>query len=225
VRGDIALNLPSPETLLYALLVITAVLIAIIVVRPAITVSVAGKMLAFVAFCILPVLCGSMAASTHIERSKQTKFCLSCHIMEPYGKSLYVDDRSYIPAAHFQNHRVPPHEACYTCHTDYGLYGGVRAKLGGLRHIYIQYFGTPPRPEDIQLYKPYNNRECLHCHEGSRSFEQGTTHNADPEIMQQIRDNKMSCLSSGCHDTIHNVAQLSNVKSWKPQHPLPSYPK
>jgi cytochrome c-type protein NapC len=161
------LNLPSPETLLYALLVTRALLIAINVVRPSIRVSTTGKMLAFVAFCVLPVLCGSMAASTHIERSKQTKFCLSCHIMEPYGKSLYVDDPAYIPAAHFQNHRVPPDEACYTGHTDYGLYGGVRAKLGGLRHIYIQYFGTPPRPEDIQLYKPYNNRERCFCGVGS----------------------------------------------------------
>jgi hypothetical protein len=70
--GDIALNLPSPETLLYAPLVITALLIAIIVARPSIRVSTTGKMLAFVAFCVLPVLCGSMAASTHIERSKQT---------------------------------------------------------------------------------------------------------------------------------------------------------
>jgi cytochrome c-type protein NapC len=142
--------------LLYALLVIAALLIDTIVVKPAITSSVTGKMLAFIAFCILPVLCGSMAASTHIERSKQTKFCISCRIMEPYGKSLYVDEPSYIPASHFQNHRVPPDAACYTCHTDYGLYGGLRAKLGGVRHIFIQYFGTPPQPQDIKLYVPYN---------------------------------------------------------------------
>ena len=88
---------------------------------------------------------------------------------------------------------------------------------------WAQYVTGPKQP--LHLYHPYNNRECLHCHEGARSFEQGTTHNADPEIMQQIRDNKMSCLSSGCHETIHNVAQLNNVKYWKPQHPLPSYPK
>jgi len=48
--------------LLYALLVIAALLIDTIVVKPAITSSVTGKMLAFIAFCILPVLCGSMAA-------------------------------------------------------------------------------------------------------------------------------------------------------------------
>jgi len=59
LEARIALNLPSPVTLLYALLVITALLIAIIVARPSITVSGTGKMVAFVAFCVLPVLCGA----------------------------------------------------------------------------------------------------------------------------------------------------------------------
>jgi cytochrome c-type protein NapC len=207
------LNLPAPETLLYTLLVVSAALIAIVVIRPGVTRSAAGKALVFVAFCILPVLCGSMAATTHIERSKRTQFCLSCHIMEPYGRSLYVDDPSYIPAAHFQNHRVPADEACYTCHTNYGLYGGFRAKLGGLRHIYIQYFGTPPSPENIKLYTAYNNRECLHCHAGARSFESNPVHVA---MMDQLKSNGLSCVSSGCHDVVHNLKDQATVKFWNP---------
>ena len=46
-----------------------------------------------------------------MERAKETTFCLSCHVMQPYGQSLYVDDAHYIPAAHFQNHRVPADQA------------------------------------------------------------------------------------------------------------------
>jgi hypothetical protein len=42
------------------------------------------------------------------------------------------------------------------------MFGGLKAKLGGLRHIYVHYLGKPPQPEDIKLYEPYNNRECLH---------------------------------------------------------------
>ena len=205
-----ALNLPSPEMLLYALLMITALLIATIVVRPAITSSVTGKMLAFIAFCILPVLCGSMAASTHIERSKQTKFCISCRIMEPYGKSLYADEPSYIPASHFQNHRVPPDEACYTCHTDYVMYGTLLTKLHGLRHVYVQYLSKPENP--IRLYTPYNNRECLHCHAGARSFEDGAVHMA---IMSDIVSNQISCISSGCHNNVHDAAHINEIKLWQ----------
>ena len=122
------MTLPGPETLVYAALIIAVILIAIIVARPAVTATRGGKIFAFVALFLLPVLCVFAAGDQHIERTKQTTFCLSCHIMEPYGKSLYVDSSQYVPAAHFQNHRIPVDEACYTCHTDYALYGGVRAK-------------------------------------------------------------------------------------------------
>lgn len=134
--------------------------------------------------------------------------------MGQYGQSLYVDDSSYIPAAHFQNGRVPREEACYTCHTDYSIFGGFKSKVRGLHHIYAQYVTTPKQP--IKLYHPYNNRECLHCHEGSRSFEQGAIHTAEPQTMADIKSNKLSCTTSGCHDTIHNVGQLDHVKFWKP---------
>lgn len=205
------MNVPSPQALLYTLLVVSAVLVALIAVRPSITASREGKMLAFLAFFILPTLCVSWGATEHIDRSKQTKFCLSCHVMEAYGKSLYVDDASYVAAAHFQNHRIPVDEACYTCHTDYALYGGFRAKIRGLRHIYVQYFGTIPKP--IKLYNPYNNRECLHCHLGARSFQSNEIHTA---ILDSLKSNQTSCMTSGCHDRIHNVESLSKVKFWSP---------
>jgi len=206
-------TLPGPEVLLYLALAIAVILIAIIVARPAVTATRGGKIFAFIALFILPILCAFGAASDHVERSKQTTFCLSCHIMELYGKSLTVDDPKYIPAAHFQNHRIPVDEACYTCHTDYALYGGVGAKLRGLRHIYIQYLGHPPAPDQIKLYTPYNNRECLHCHLGARSFESNAVHMA---IMDSLKSNEMSCVTSGCHDTVHNIDSLSKVKFWSP---------
>jgi cytochrome c-type protein NapC len=206
-------TLPGPATLLYAALVLGIILIGIIVLRPSLTTSREGKIFAFVALCVLPVFCEFGAASEHIERTKQTTFCLSCHIMESHGQSLYVDNPSYLAAAHFQNHLVPPDEACYTCHTNYALYGGVLAKFRGLRHIYVQYFGNPPRPDQIKLYTPYNNRECLHCHLGARSFESNAIHMA---IMDSLKSDQMSCLTSGCHDTVHAVDTLDKVKFWKP---------
>ena len=135
--------------------------------------------------------------------------------MEPYGQSLHVDDPFHLAAAHFQNHRVPPDEACYTCHTNYAMFGGVKAKLGGLRHLYVYYLGKPPKPADIKLYEPYNNRECLHCHAGARSFEEGAVHIADPTLLADIKLNKVSCLSSGCHQVVHDVATLGEQKYWK----------
>ena len=60
------MNLPSPQTLLYGMLLLNAVLIARVVVFPSVTASREGKIFAFVTFFILPMLCGSMAASEHI---------------------------------------------------------------------------------------------------------------------------------------------------------------
>ena len=202
-----------PTVVVIFVLLIALVIVCLVVARPAITAGRGGKILAFLGLFIFPVLAGTLGFENHYERSKETRFCLSCHIMEPYGKSLYVDDPVYIPAAHFQNNRVPRDEACYTCHTDYTIYtGGIKAKIHGVRHLYVQYLGKPQQP--VKLYQPFNNRQCLHCHAGARNFEQGATHSA---IMDDIKSNQMSCVSSGCHDMVHNVAQLDHLKYWKPQ--------
>jgi cytochrome c-type protein NapC len=200
----------TPAALTVLLFAVTILFLLMLVLRPGFTATRDGKILAFIGIFLLPAICSSIGFSEHMERSKQTQFCLSCHIMEPYGRSLYVDDPHYLAAAHFQNHRVPADEACYTCHTDYALYGGIRAKWRGLHHVYAQYIGKPAQP--IHLYSPYNNRECLHCHLGARSFEESPTHSA---LRDELVSNQFSCLSGGCHDTVHNITALGNVKFWK----------
>jgi cytochrome c-type protein NapC len=204
-----------PIALLLFLIAVTAILIAVLVLRPGLTTTPGGKTLAFFVLFLLPLVCLGMGTTYHIDHSKETQFCLSCHEMEPFGRSLMVDDPAHIPAAHFQNHRVPAGEACFTCHTTYAMFGDVRAKMHGLRHVYVHYLRTPPAPEAIRLYDPFNNRECLHCHLGARSFEEGAVHNADPDLLPAIKANKTSCLSSGCHEVAHNVSSLKDAKFWK----------
>ena len=55
---------------------------------------------------------------------------------------------------------------------------------------------------------------ALHCHLGARSFEQGAVHNADPDTLPAVKTNEVSCISSGCHDVVHNLRQLDKVKFW-----------
>jgi len=200
-------------TLLISLIAFSALLIGVLVARPGLTATQGGKMLAFLVLFLLPSLCMTMGVSSELQLSTSTEFCLSCHTMASPGRSLFVDDPTYLAAAHFQNHRVPANEACYACHTNYAMFGVFRAKLNGLHHVYVQYFGKPHDP--IRLYEPYNNRECLHCHLGARSFEEGAVHTADPDLLPAVKVNKLSCLSSGCHDVVHNVGQLNTVKFWK----------
>src|SRR5262249_46370477 len=130
-------------TILIPVILVSIVLLALLVVRPTITATKGGKILAFVAFLIFPLLAGGMGISTHIDHSKKTEFCTSCHVMQDYGLSLRIDDRSYIPAVHYQNGLVPREQACYTCHTDYTMYGDFNAKIRGLKHVYKNYVGNP----------------------------------------------------------------------------------
>jgi len=192
-------------------IVASVVLAFIFLIRPGVTRSAGGKIVAFIGLCVLPALCIVGGMNLHMQRSEQTKFCTSCHVMVPYGQSLYVDDSKYIPAQHFQNHRVPADMACYSCHTDYTIYGPLKDKMKGLKRIYFQYVGTPPNP--ITIPGGFKNAQCLHCHAGARSFEEDPVHSA---MMSSLTSNQLSCVSSGCHDTVHNPSQVDHLKMWRP---------
>jgi len=191
--------------ILITLIVATIVLAAVFLVRSSITVGATGKVLAFVGLCVLPALCIGTGMSFQNQRSKQTRFCVSCHELQ--GKSLYLLNPNYIPAHHFQDHLVPPDKACFTCHTDYAIYGPFRDKLKGLWNMSIQYFSTPPKT--IHIPGGYNNIECLQCHAGTRDFEDHLNQMAPIAL---LTTNKVSCLS--CHNLMHNVSQVDHLKMW-----------
>ena len=190
---------------------LSVVLAALFLVRPSLTSAAGWKIVAFIGLCVLPALGIVGGMNTHVQRSEQTQFCISCHVMIPYGQSLYVDDPSHIPAQHFQNHRVPPDMACYSCHADYSIYGPLKDKMQGLKRIYMQYVSTPPNP--ITIPGGFKNAQCLHCHLGARGFEENPVHAA---MIDSLKSNQTSCLTSGCHDTAHDVANLDHQKFWKP---------
>jgi nitrate/TMAO reductase-like tetraheme cytochrome c subunit len=75
--------MPGPLAILFVLLGTTIILLVVLQLRAPLTATPAGKILAFLAFCALPILCGFWGLNEHLERSKQTAFCLSCHIMQP----------------------------------------------------------------------------------------------------------------------------------------------
>jgi cytochrome c-type protein NapC len=190
------------------IITIAILLIGLLMLRPTLTTAQGGKILAFAAFFILPIVATVLGASIHLRNSTSTQFCLSCHVMEPYGKSLHIDEPGFIPASHFQNNRIPREQACFSCHTDYTMFGDLNAKMRGLKHVYVYYFSAPTTK--IALYEPYKNRECLHCHANARSYEEKPPHNV---MKAQLDGNQMSCLT--CHNKIHNVAQIDKLKHWK----------
>jgi hypothetical protein len=192
---------------------LSIILAAIFLFRPSLTRATGWKIVAFIGLCVLPALCLIGGMNLHVQRSETTRFCTSCHVMVPYGQSLYMDDAAHLPAQHFQNHRVPADKACYSCHADYGIYGPLNDKMRGLTRLYLQYVSTPPDPAAIRIPGGFKNAQCLHCHLGARSFEENPVHAA---MMDSLKSEQVSCLGSGCHDAAHDIANLSHQKFWNP---------
>lgn len=204
------MDLSNLEWLLPSLLVATLGLAGLLALRPELTRGRRGRILAFFGLFVLPVALTAAGLSTHLEHAKSTEFCLSCHEMEPYGASLLLAEEGWLPAAHFQNHRVPQEKACYACHTDYTMFGDVNAKLRGAKHLWVHYLGDVPEPGEIALYNPYQNRECLHCHGGARVFVEGMMHE---DVLAELESGEMSCLD--CHDQIHGVPDTNEMEMWE----------
>ena len=194
--------------ILISLIAVAIVVTAIVVAKPSTGQGAGGRIFGLLALFVLPVLAFVFGASSHLENSKQTDFCLSCHAMKPYGESLKINDSYYIPAVHSQNALIPSEKACYTCHTTYTMFGGLKVKLQGLKHFFIQYLGKPP--EHIELYTPFANRECLHCHDGARSFEESPIHEG---IMETLKNDELSYTE--CHNLFHEVAELDTLELWE----------
>jgi nitrate/TMAO reductase-like tetraheme cytochrome c subunit len=201
--------MPLESAGIFILIAVTILLIVALILRPGLSDAVSGKILSFVALFILPVTLALAGFDQHMEQSKSTQFCLSCHVMEKHGRSVLIDDQNYIVAAHYQNRRIPREQLCYTCHTHYAMFGGLQSKLNGLRHLWVNYV-SPIAEEKIELYEPYQNRECLHCHDGARSFEESEPHNI---MLEELKSNETSCL--GCHNLVHGLDDLDKA-TWHP---------
>ena len=209
--------MPSLPTLLCIEIAGAALLLALLAARPGITRSVEGKLLAGIALFVAPALAVYGGYSEHMERARTTRYCLSCHVMSDYGKSLRVDDPEFLAATHYQSNLVPRDRACASCHSDYGWSGDLHARARGFKHVMETYFGSVP--DTIRISRRYRSSECLHCHLGSRTFEESAAHLSGPFAMADIKSGKVTCLRSGCHNLVHEVHHLEQMAFWDPMHP------
>jgi cytochrome c nitrite reductase small subunit len=97
---------------------------------------------------------------------------------------------------HYKNRYILENQ-CYTCHTDYGMSGTIRAKWEGLGHVVRASTGTYTLP--LKIAQPYANTRCLYCHGESQKFLASAGH--PPELRPQIFAGEVSCLD--CHGPPH----------------------
>ena len=188
----------------------TVAVIAVLATRPGAAGTATDKALAFGGFFALPGLLLLGGANHHYQRAKSVEFCVSCHVIGPYRDSLFIDDPRFLPAAHFQNKRIPVRQACYACHSDYTMFGDVDDKIRGIRHVWSNLAGSPSGP--VELYGPFPNRSCLECHQRARTYEEEPRHAAFKAAML---DGSRSCLM--CHTLVHDAERLDRYPRWAPE--------
>ena len=154
---------------------------------------------------LLPIGTAMTGNYAGFEATKERHFCGSCHVMTPYANDS-ADPKSETLAARHGRNAMFGHENCYACHADYGMFGTVKTKLGGLRHIYEYVFNYRNMPleeakREIHIRKPFQNSTCMHCHST-----ENPGWNAVPDhksILGQVRSGAVSCASEGCHGPAH----------------------
>jgi len=154
-----------------------------------------ARMLLFIGVCCVPFPAMLMSTAVGLEQSKAITFCNSCHLMGPFVADMKDPDSRSLSALHFRNRYIQS-EHCYNCHTDYGLFGTLQAKLGGMSHVWSEFAGA-----GSGLVRPKTNYRftiCLNCHGQSSKFMQQKDHAG---VVNKVVSGTLTCTK--CHHRSH----------------------
>jgi hypothetical protein len=157
-----------------------------------------------VAAVLLPIAAYGLGTLHMMERSKEVTFCGSCHVMTPILSSLQGNDGS-LAATHYARGLVPHDQACFTCHSGYGIWGGVDAKMAGVMPMVRTVTGRYALP--IKLHGAFDIDSCLGCHAHAASFRAVEAHQ-DPDLQEQLLSRELGCTGT-CHPAAHPESALT----------------
>lgn len=202
---------------LIAAVAAAAILLRFLVRKPPLDLS--NKLWLLVGIGALPTLSAVTSTVSGMEATTQREFCGSCHVMTGHYDDSSNPASQSLAARHSRNPFFGE-RACYVCHADYGMYGYPVTKAGGMRHVYLYYFGgyrkmpLAQAEREIHLVKPYNNLNCRQCHTTKASVWRRV---ADHESLRgEIDSNRVSCASAGCHGFAHPFNKSAIVESALP---------
>jgi cytochrome c nitrite reductase small subunit len=153
---------------------------------------------------IVPLLSLSFGTVLVFEKAERVDFCASCHrAMQSYVDDMKNSKSESLAALHYKNSYISSNQ-CYTCHTSYGIFGTVEAKLSGLNDVYRYYTNTYPVP--IKMRAAYPNGDCLKCHAGSARW---PVLHAD--FKQALFKDELKCLD--CHRETHPAHTLAAARA------------
>jgi hypothetical protein len=158
-----------------------------------------------VAGLVLPIAAYGFGMLMVMEESKDVRFCGSCHVMTPIAESLNATTDGSLAAIHYTRGLVPTAEACFTCHSGYGIWGTFGAKKAGVMHMLHSVTGHYALP--LKLNGTFDIDSCLGCHAGAATFRAVAAHQ-DREVQEALLSHTMAC-TGACHPAAHPEASLT----------------
>jgi hypothetical protein len=188
--------------------VAAGLLVLHLVRRPALDGSTKIRLL--LALGVLPISAALSANVAGFQATQARTFCGSCHVMIPHASDSEDRASTSLAAIHARNH-VFGADNCYTCHKDYGMYGYVLTKMGGMRHVWLyltEYRSMPleTSKHDIRIRAPLPNDNCMGCHTSTAPRWLAVSDHASS--LESVRSGRTSCASPGCHGYAHPVTKL-----------------
>jgi cytochrome c nitrite reductase small subunit len=145
---------------------------------------------------LVPMVSTGLGTLLVFDRAERVEFCESCHLtMQKFVDDMKNPKSESLAAVHFKNKYIPDNQ-CYVCHTSYGMFGTVQAKMSGMVDVY-KYF-TRTYPKVISMREPYPNHDCLKCHADSAKWLSQDVHIA---VKDDLFADKAKCLD--CHGDEH----------------------
>lgn len=170
--------------------------------RPALTRRV--KLVLFAALGPLPITAALVGNVANFEATKERKFCGSCHVMTPYAADA-ADPKSETLASIHSKNPYFGQQSCYVCHADYGMFGTVMTKVGGMGHVWHYYtedWDRPGHPPPV-IHEPFKNNTCMQCHPQDRP-RQPLEHQVHGRA---VKGEQVACTAAGCHGRPHPPAR------------------
>lgn len=168
------------------------------------------KLLLFIGLGFLPIMSAGTANVSGFQATQSRGFCGSCHVMEPHRKDSEDPKSTSLAAIHGRNHAFGA-DNCYGCHKDYGMYGYVATKAGGMRHVWFYLTEYKDMPlersrHEIRIRAPLPNANCMGCHTttGPRWLAIGD----HASSLEKVRTGEVSCASPGCHGYAHPTTKV-----------------
>ncbi len=165
----------------------------------------ATKIILLFGIGVLPLMTAANGHVAGYQAMNTRNFCGSCHVMTPYKEDSENPQSPGLAARHGRNAAFGD-ENCYTCHADYGMFGTITTKIGGLRHVYEYTFNfhmlsLEEALPKIHIRAPFPNSTCIRCHSTENPLWNKIGEHASTLV--EIRAGTTSCASASCHNAAH----------------------